>query len=208
MRVVCSDDEEMVNMEIQGLAEARIEFDGYEYSSALYKYFGDLWHQHVVWLDGDLIKDGEKVDDEQKMLERCRKDPAYLERRIDDIALLPLLSLIPAHIQLIEELITTNHLAGIRKNYHYALEAGLPAMRIGSAVMSDFATYLAPGEIAPSTWNGNWGSRIPITEHGYYNVNNIRFDLTAGIAYSGLAQLLRYYQQDGIITKSRKAREK
>ncbi len=184
--------EESLNKIMKALATDELHHGGEAYSSVLYACMEELWNKYVLW-----------EMDEQSVLDRCKNDPEFLGRRLDDIANLPALALIPALMFSADEAISVTQRADNNVDYHRSLEVGLPATRIGSTVLSDFAVYLAPGEIAPSTWNGNWGSRIAITEHGYYNVSSNRLTYTTDSANAWLAMVLKYFYQNGIISKSR-----
>mgnify|MGYP001079257846 CR=1 FL=1 len=92
----------------------------------------------------------------QKVLDRCRRDEAYLWRRVEDIRALPFLTALWLMVEEVRYDVGTPQ--------HTMLEIGFPAHRIGAAVLNDFATYCYP-EIPPRLRLKAWpASQIPISE--------------------------------------------
>lgn len=90
-----------------------------------------------------------------EVLGKCRRDPAYLARRIEDMRALPFM--IAAWLVLDE----VKQGPDIPK--HSIVEVGLPATRIGAAVLNDFATYF-DHKLTPSFRLSHWPSHVPVTE--------------------------------------------
>jgi hypothetical protein len=125
------------------------------------------------------------------VLKRCREDEAYLQRRIEDAQALPL-TVLAWHV-----------LQGMRYfpqvPNHVIFEVGLPAMRIGSAVMNDFASY-CDDQLLPSYRLSHWSSHIPITE---VIPDTLKSDVQAQVVENNAHWLrtgLRYSKDYGIIT--------
>lgn len=90
---------------------------------------------------------------------RCKTDPAYRRRRAEDLILAPSMMLLRMQ--------SLHGNAIINKDIklpHYAIEAGLPAYRIGACVLSDFAVYCGD-ELPLSFWMAYWPSAISFAEH-------------------------------------------
>ena len=85
---------------------------------------------------------------------RCRTDHDFLQRRASDVSN----TWIVVEDDITEE---ARRLATEEKfdnAPHSALEVGLPAQRLGFAVLKEFDTYFDNG-ISPSFWMNNWASR-------------------------------------------------
>lgn len=91
----------------------------------------------------------------QAVVERCQRDQAFLERRVQDIKALPSMLVSASMIK------TTVEAASIE---HRMLELGLPEARIGMAVLSDFAADNG-SDLPASFWLTHWPSLVPISEN-------------------------------------------
>lgn len=85
----------------------------------------------------------------EEVLERCKHDTAYRTRRADDA-----LSILFA--------VRATGISPI-KDVHRMIEVGNAEMRIGFAVLSDFASYFG-SDLTTGFWHSNWPSLIPVTE--------------------------------------------
>lgn len=110
--------------------------------------FNNLFVKYVLW--------GEPIEMVQ---EQCRKDSAYLARRINDINNLMPLLVTAAGI----EYSNLQNASNDKYPAHALIEVGNPAHRIGFAVLSDIALYL-DNRLPPSFWLKNWNSLVPLTE--------------------------------------------
>lgn len=99
----------------------------------------------------DYLVGGESID---ALRERCRHDTSYLARKVDDLWAMTHL----AHVTATSGGYDVLDLGGT----HYAVELGLPAARIGMAVLSDFALYMR-ASLPASFWLTEWSSTIPVT---------------------------------------------
>lgn len=99
----------------------------------------------------DYLLAGEAVE---VLKERCRSDESYLTRKIQDIWAMAHL----AHVTII----SAGYDARMGATTHSAVELGLPAARIGMAVLSDFALYMR-ASLPASFWLTEWSSVIPAT---------------------------------------------
>lgn len=91
----------------------------------------------------------------EEVAERCQRDEAYLQRRVDDV-----LSLLFAVRAASPMLLSIK--AG--RDVHRILEIGNAEMRVGFAVLSDVATFLHGGmdsDMSSGFWHSNWPSSIP-----------------------------------------------
>lgn len=93
----------------------------------------------------------------KEFVDRCQKDPHFLDRRVADIRQLPLM-IMPSMAISDFPLNEFNFL-----QVHPLLELGLPEIRIGLSVLSDFSVYFEE-PINPTFWVSNWPSLVPITE--------------------------------------------
>lgn len=135
-------------------------------------------------------------EDIEMVLERCKSDQEYLQRRIEDVQRLSWLfatSLLGNFIN--EEIPYLAH------DSHTRLEAGLPAQRIGMAVLSDFATY-CDDSLPPSFWLSNWPSEVPITETMHQkDVSPEQVDMRARLLTWLYETGLCYQKNDGIVSE-------
>ena len=88
---------------------------------------------------------------------RCRQDKEYLERRINDARALPLL------VGGSSAMFAVDNMLGVYP-VHSVFEVGMPAQRIGMAVLSEFAANF-DDRLPASFWFTHWPSSIPVTEH-------------------------------------------
>jgi len=96
----------------------------------------------------------------KRSIERCRTDPAYLARRVEDLQLAPLLY----RLKIMSEILFPESTPGDMSSGHAYMEVGMPAYRIGASILSDFAVYC--GDPLPASfWTTYWPSQISITEH-------------------------------------------
>lgn len=103
------------------------------------------------------VQHGMDTDD---MMALCKNDQNFLQRRLEDIQMLPTLAL-----QGLLACELDNFVAGITKykNKHEFVEVGLPAYRIGCSVLSDLAVY-TDAPLSPQFFLSYWPSRVPATE--------------------------------------------
>lgn len=92
------------------------------------------------------------------VMDRCRVDERFLEDRIADIRALPV-TVMGAYIVAAVSAIKPEML----RAEHALIEVGLPAQRIGMAVLSDFAMH-CDNRLPASFWISHWPSDIPLTE--------------------------------------------
>lgn len=90
-----------------------------------------------------------------KVLERCGHDSSYLRNRIDDIHILPLM--------LAAGLAIADVNNGRDMGLHQSFEVGLPEVRVGSAVLNDFANLYAK-DLSPGFRISHWPSHVPLTD--------------------------------------------
>ncbi len=122
---------------------AEAEWD--EFESPLQVAFYKAFEKFVLW-----------GDDVNSFLERLRIDPAYYKDRIEDIVLLPFLMMVS---------MTGSEADGPPLfTSHAAVELGSAEMRIGLAVLSDFATY-TDAPLPASFWLSHWASDVPTFEY-------------------------------------------
>lgn len=107
--------------------------------------FHALFAKYVLW--------GEDVD---TFLERCSEDLHYLGNRVADTETMIRVLLVDftrAHID-----------AYTPYKIHASIEAGLPAQRIGLAVLSDFNQF-TDSQLGPNFWLSNWPGDVALTEN-------------------------------------------
>lgn len=92
------------------------------------------------------------------MLARCASDSAYLACRTEDIRALPLVVAASTGLNLVNY-----HAGDFGQENHSTVEVGLPAARVGMAVLSDFAMY-CDDRLPASFWLTHWPSYVPMTE--------------------------------------------
>ncbi len=109
--------------------------------------FYQLFSKYVLW--------GQPLLEVQQ---RCRNDPSFLDRRVQDVQNLPLVMAGSLAIKY-EDAARING----PSRTHDLLEIGLASRRIGMAVLGDFATY-CDNRLPPSFWVTHWPSYIPLTE--------------------------------------------
>jgi hypothetical protein len=88
---------------------------------------------------------------------RCKTDVEYLQRRVQDARLLPIIVM---SLFVVEMYNASTEDALMNA----ALEFGLPDTRIGFAVLNDFATY-CDDRLSAGFWLSQWPSLIPINEN-------------------------------------------
>lgn len=109
--------------------------------------FYGCFEKYVLW--------GESLE---VVLGRCKQDGEYLRRRIDDLKSMWVPAVVSMAVQA-----TNQYAEYCRCDDHEMLEVGLPAQRIGLAVLKDFDLYCG-GDISPGFWISNWASQIPVIE--------------------------------------------
>ena len=109
--------------------------------------FYECFEKYVLW--------GEAIDIVQK---RCVHDESYIERRLNDIEQLWVPIVASVTIKLVNALRSDFH-----QLPHVKIEGGLPAQRIGLAVLKEFDNYCG-GDVSPSFWVSNWASSIPVID--------------------------------------------
>lgn len=98
--------------------------------------------------------------DVETMVSRCKQDPHFLRRRLEDVQLLPVVALqgmLAREMDNFKNKITDN------KNKHDFVEVGLPEYRTGCAVLSDLAVY-THALLSPQFFLSYWPGHVPITE--------------------------------------------
>lgn len=125
-------------------------------------------------------------------------DRHYLQRVIEDMQDMWKPTLLMMLVTMRD--IQSDTLASLR---HSQLELGMPAQRIGLAVLNDFDTYLDSG-LSPGFWSNNWPSHIPRIEAISRHTNNVEdseqiYQATRNNAAWFASSLLRYSKSDGII---------
>lgn len=108
---------------------------------------------------------GEKLHDETWLssIERCKKDAAFLERRVQDLQFAPILFLLKLQsiwLQSKSKQRAKRHLNPL----HPQVEVALPYYRIGICVLSDVASYYG-SELPLSAWLTYWPSDVSLAEH-------------------------------------------
>lgn len=93
-----------------------------------------------------------------EVMARCRQDERFLEDRIKDIRALPLVAI----GSYIVGAVNTTKSEDLRIE-HTRVEVGLPAQRIGMAVLSDFAVH-CDDRLPASFWISHWPSDVALTE--------------------------------------------
>ncbi|MDB5184491.1 MAG: hypothetical protein JWN38_299 [Candidatus Saccharibacteria bacterium] len=134
-------------------------------------------------------------DDLTASLARCKRDPAYLERRVEDLLLAPLLYIVMLTGDLSNEAIN-----GSGRYSHATLELGLPAYRIGAAILSDFDIYCG-GDIPASFWLTYWPSHVSVTERIGQHENRPDEYIQRNTATLLAKTRLRYSKSHSIIQK-------
>lgn len=150
-------------------------------------------HDYVLW-----------GMDPQEFINRCNSDPHFLVRRLDDIenALYLAVADIAGYEADRYAKDTDSYLAlrGVDSMFHEVLECGLPAQRVGAAVLSDFDAYTCPeDQLSPSFWLTHWSSQVPITETRGRLVGNEAQQRRLINALSLLRDSLSYSHQNAII---------
>jgi len=105
-----------------------------------------MFERYVLW--GDSL---------EVFLNRIKTDESYLHNRIEDIVALPFMTAIAIAKSEAEE--------ATPWYTHHKLDVGLPATRIGFAVLSDFAAYDDDSEIPDSFWMSYWAGNVSVMEH-------------------------------------------
>lgn len=129
----------------KGLMEAQDISNGDATEDLLQSQFHKLFTKYVLW--------GNSPD---TFLETCTKDPNYLANRVTDTIAVTRLLLVSYAVTMTE--------SDTRNTIHAAVEVGLPAQRLGLAVLSDFSQYTNIGP-APSFWLNNWAGDVSVTEN-------------------------------------------
>lgn len=160
------------------------------------------WRNNIIFDEGfdhawqSFFLYGEEAQD---IIDRAAVDPAYRQRKLEDLRALPYLTLLLSA----REIARVDHRQeGQEDSIHVDLEVGLPEYRIGMAVLSDFASYCG-NDMSYAFWTAHWPSIIPLTEHtDQANGRPHNFALMLN-NISWLKQTgLIYYKQNGIVLKS------
>jgi hypothetical protein len=107
--------------------------------------FYDLFNKYVLW-SAPLAE----------VLQKFREDEGYLQRRLEDIRALPFI--------MTASIVLKSLKAGHEFPGHTMIEVGLPATRVGAAVLSDFASHSEENGLTSSFRLSHWTSQVPITE--------------------------------------------
>lgn len=137
-------------LEMKHFCKQAFSNDELAYELLLHKQLRDTINRYVF---------GDTKDSLEKSIKRCKTDPRYLERRVEDLKMLPFYALLSIQLNMGNFTID-----GVFKAAHAVYEVGLPAYRIGASVLSDFAVYCEPN-LPPSFWSGNWASQISVADH-------------------------------------------
>lgn len=108
--------------------------------------FYDMFNKYVLW--GDSI---------EEFNARIKSDPSYLHNRIEDIVALPFMTAI--------SIAKMDAEGGTPWYTHHKLDIGLPAIRIGYAVLSDFDAYDDESDLPDSFWMSYWPGNVSVIEH-------------------------------------------
>ena len=127
--------------------------------------YDNVYEKHVLqsankMLFGYVFPDAVDHKGMPKALARCKTDEQYLRRRAEDLSLLPLYNMVSLSVGY------TNATAS-RDDFpraHAVYEVGLPAYRIGAAVLSDLASMMG-SDLPPAFWLSYWPSHISLAEH-------------------------------------------
>lgn len=139
--------------------------------------------------------------------QRCLKDPAFLSRTIEDLK-----NIWKPTLLLMLVAVRDNQRETLQQNTHAQLELGLPAQRIGLAVLNDYDSYLNSG-LSANFWLNNWPSQVPrieaaerfkdlgdlgdSNEHLPHTVtNNSTWILTSILRYTKSDRILYSYLKD------------
>ncbi|MDB5166576.1 MAG: hypothetical protein JWM37_648 [Candidatus Saccharibacteria bacterium] len=127
-------------------------------------------------------------------LQKCQTDPAYRQRRVEDLRAVPFYLANILAGEYADDIIT-----GHVNQPHRGMEIGHPAYRLGAAVLSDFSVYLQP--LPQSFWATYWPSRVVATEHyqADRDLDTRKFGLRLGATM--MLHNLNYVHADGIIMK-------
>ncbi|HVX24508.1 MAG TPA: hypothetical protein VG992_04175 [Candidatus Saccharimonadales bacterium] len=143
----------------------------------------------------DFVFSDTKDNDLQASLERCKRDPAYRRRRVEDLKLAPVYFLTR-----LNGMLTNGVLDHFEQGPHRQMEVGLAPYRIGASILSDMAVYTGD-ELPASFWLTYWPSHIAVTEHipdDIVAANRGPLHNVAGIMER---THLRYMKSYGIINK-------
>ena len=157
--------------------------------SVFFDNFDKYWQRYVLW-----------GMSHEAMMERCRRDEAFLRRRIEDIKQLPFIALSGAMSTYANDHSYFTHTLGRHVRTHDALEVGAPAYRIGCAVLSDFSSY-CDTNLSPSFWLTYWPSKVSVTETSGYVAEGAQHErINSAMGWLGLMKVA-YYAQHGIIKR-------
>lgn len=127
--------------------------------------------------------------------ERCKTDPAFRARRIEDLHMLPYMMILRSISEFSSYLTRGVHAPAA------LLEVGMPAFRLGACVLSDFSVYVG-NEVPLSFWVANWPSHVAVEGH-LPDQNDDRAQAELGRRMSSIIRcgLLRHFTSYGIIHK-------
>lgn len=100
---------------------------------------------------------------------RCQKDSAYLQRRVADLQLAPVMFILKLQSWWYE--IRDLYLKQTNRGHHPYIEVGLPEYRSGITVLSDIASHYED-PLPLSTWLTYWSSDISLIEHHEQSVDS------------------------------------
>lgn len=131
------------------LLDREMDFNlGWRFNTSFEEGFSKIWESFFL-----------QNETSEAILSRIERDPSYAVRRAEDLCTLPQITILVA----LGEFIKVEWGAERDQYAHERLELGLPAYRIGAAVLSDFASY-NQNNLSYSFWASHWPSTVPLTE--------------------------------------------
>lgn len=94
-------------------------------------------------------------------IERCKNDQAYLQRRVEDLCVLPFMFILSLDSTRRSDKKSALGRGGFGHPY---VELGSPAYRVGASVLSDIAGEYGD-ELPLSWWLAHWPSHVSLAEH-------------------------------------------
>lgn len=139
----------------------------------------------------------------KKASARCESDPEYMRRRIEDMKLLPYVTAMAVHQDIVNELIASGDNLGLPAVYY---EVGSPHYRVGAAVLSDLAQYTGD-DLPASFWWRHWPSVITTVAHGNMSADMHGASWRLKALHVVNSGTLKYMGTSGIISKLLKQQE-
>jgi len=128
--------------------------------------------------------------------QRYHTDAGFRQRRIEDAAMLPIVT-----IMVLESQYAELHRTGHMHSPPSLLETGLPEYRIGACVLSDFAIYTG-NEVPLSFWVANWPSHVAVEAHlPADNDDSVQAELARRMSSIVRSGNLRHFTSYGIINR-------